>query len=285
MKTPVRTKNSSIAYRLRSFSVVDAALYTQSGEAVAFLNSHYAPPTGGDGSADPAGTIVVDYQGVFTNLGTELRAAKDGMVAANTVHLGQLARIVDLQKQRTNLKQGLFDRFFKVRHGLESFFGSGQGFPMLAVDGETPRDPMGLVNQVRETVDFLGQPKVAQPTLDVDGVQFDLSAIATQLGGGADELEAVVDELERARKEAEVTRNAKNDAIDRYDSVFLWVGRTLESYFHLAGMHDLAERVRPSTRRPGRRAADETSEPDSGEETAEEATGEDAGEPVDTSDA
>ncbi len=224
--------------------------------------------------ASREGEIVIDYQGVFDNLGTELRAAKQGMVAANTVHLGQLARIVALQERRTDLKQGLFSRFSKARHGLESFFGARRAFPMLAVDGETPRDPMGLVHQVRETVDFLGQPKIALPTLDLDGVQLDLTAIATQLGDGANELEAVVGELERARKQAQMSRQAKNEAIDRFDDVFLWVARALESYFHLAGMHELAERVCPSTRRPGRRAVDENPGSDPEEESAPEESSE-----------
>ncbi len=189
------------------------------------------------------------------NLGTELRSAQQGMVAANTAHVGQLARIVALQDQRDSLSQGLLGRFLKARHGLEGLFGTRQGFPMLAVAGDTPRDPTGLVHQVRETVDFLRQPKVERPSLDLAGFQIDLVATATQLGGEADELDGVLAHLERARKDADVTRQAKNDAIDRYDSIFLWVARALESYFHLAGMHELAERVRPSARRPGRQPA------------------------------
>lgn len=57
----------------------------------------------------------------------------------------------------------------------------------------------------------------------------------------------------------------------------MWVGRALETYFHLAGMHELAERVRPSTHRPGRRAADENLEPDAAEAEDDEAQAEDTG--------
>ena len=48
--------------------------------------------------------------------------------------------------------------------------------------------------------------------------------------------------------------------------------RRLETYFHLAGMHEPADRVRPSARRPGRRAADEDGEEDASETQAEEET-------------
>jgi hypothetical protein len=54
---------------------------------------------------------------------------------------------------------------------------------------------------------------------------------------------------------------------------FLWVGRTLEGLFHLAGLHELAERVRPSTRRPGRRAEEDPG-PGSEESTPEDSTSE-----------
>ncbi len=163
MKLPIRTKSSSIAFRLRSFGVVDAALNTQTGEPVAILNGRYAPPPAGDDApANREGGIIVDYQGVFANLGTDLRAVQQAMVAANTAHLGQLARIVALQERRSSLTQGLFSRFLKARHGLEGLFGTRQGFPMLAVAGETPRDPMGLVHQVRETA-ALVRTRMATP--------------------------------------------------------------------------------------------------------------------------
>ena len=270
MKLPVRTKSSSIAFRSRSFSVVDAAFATQVDQAITILNRRYAPP-GDDAPVNDEGGIIVDYAGVFGNLSTELRSAHQGMVAANTAHLAQLACIVALQERRTGLAKGLITRFLRVRHGLEGFFGARHGFPMLAVAGDTPRDPVGLVHQVRETVDFLQQPKVELPSLDLDGIQIDLVATAAQLGGEADLLDQVLVELDRARKDAEVTRQTKNDAIDLFDDIFLWVGRALESYFHLAGMHDLAARVRPSARRSGRRAAEEDSGSDP-QESSDEST-------------
>ncbi len=69
------------------------------------------------------------------------------------------------------------------------------------------------------------------------------------------------DDIERERKNAESTRMAKNEAIAEFDSHYRWVGCGLETYFHLAGMHELAAKVRPSARRPGRRAADEDLDP------------------------
>lgn len=247
-----KTKHSSLAFRERTFRIVHAAAETHSGEAGGILNQRYARV-----QAAAEGQSATDYRLVLTDLGGELEQARQTMLSANHAHLGQLALIVDLQKQRDTLNLGLFDRYYQARHTLESLFGRERGFEVLAVDGETPRDPSGLITQVRSTVTFLEEPKVELPSVDLAGVAIDLTAMARQLGSDADDLEDVLAAIERERKNAETTRKAKNDAIAEFDRHYLWVGRGLETYFHLAGMHEVAGRVRPSARRPGRRAADE----------------------------
>lgn len=273
MYNPIKTKRRSIAFRERTYRVVDATLVTHTEEAADILNRRWAP--------DPAisehvarhsranETQVTDYRAVFADLGHELQQARREMLLANTVHLGQLAVIVDLQKRRDGLFEGLFSRYFKARHTLETNYGRLQGFEVLAVSGDTPRDPTGLIQQVRQTVEFLRRPKVELPPLDLDGVLIEPGPMATQLGAQADELETVLVDIDRERKNAQTTRKAKNDAIAAFDRLYRWVGQALETYFRLAGMHELAERVRPSGRRPGSRAADDGGEQGSDEPPAE----------------
>ncbi len=269
MYKPVTTKPGSIASRERTFRVVNATLGTQTGQAAEILNGRFAPGTPIEGA--PEGAQLADYRVVFTDLGGELGKARQEMHAANTAHLGQLAMVVDLQKQRQELFEQLFARYSKVRHGLDSFYGKGQGFETLAITGDTPRDPTGLIQQVRQTVDFLDHPRVELPSIDLDGVRIDPKPLAAQLRSGADELEDVLVGIDLARKNAETTRKAKNDAIAEFDRRYRWVGQALETYFHLAGMHEVAERVRPSIRRSGRRAADDP-EQGSGEVQPQEDT-------------
>ncbi len=283
MPTPVTTKPASIASRLKSFGAVHAALNTQSTEAVTELGHRQAATLAGGrtGTGEPALLAVEsgDYQRVFAHLAGELEGAKDQMISANSAHLGQLARIVELKARRAGLTGALSGRFLKVRNTFETLYGSHQGFPVLAVSGRTPRSPTGLVAQVRETAAFLAEPKVELPPLDVDGIAVDPPTTAVQLGAGADELDGVLVELNEAQKQADVTRQAKNDAISAYDRKFLRVARMAESLFHFAGMHELAKRVRPSTRRPGRRLADGGSEPEPGDSVARQAPAETSGEP------
>ncbi len=252
MYNPIKTKQSSLAFRERTFRIVHAEAGSHFGEAAGILNNLYAPTR-----ALTEDQVTTDYQLVLTDLDGDLVHARQAMISANHAHLGQLALIVDLQKRRDELNLGLFDCYYKTRHTLETLFGRQRGFEVLAVDGETPRDPSGLITQVRSTVTFLEQPKVELPAVDLDGVAIELTAMARQLTTEADNLEDMLTAIERERKNAETTRKAKNDAIAEFDRRYLWIGRGLETYFHLAGMHDVAGRVRPSARRAGRRAADE----------------------------
>ncbi len=246
MTTPIMTDPASIDARLRKFGVVDAAVETHGADGADALNARF---TAGDG--EPA----VDYHIIFANLGGELRSARDAMITANDAHVGVLARIVGLRKERDTLNKELSRIFKKARHTLENLAEPDQGFELLAVSGRSPRDPTGLVRQVRVTVGFLATPKAALPDPGL-GITVDLTTMAARLGTDADGLDAVLTTLDRERKVAQATRQAKNDAIAAYDRTFRYVTSTLVGFFHLAGLHELAERVRPSTPRPGRPAED-----------------------------
>ena len=59
---------------------------------------------------------------------------------------------------------------------------------------------------------------------------------------------------------------AKDEAMSAYDKIFSDTANLLTALFAAAGKPDLADRVRPSTRKPGRTIAD-SAEDDTAEET------------------
>ncbi len=266
MSTPVTTKPSSITSRLKSFGVVYAALTTHSGEATGLLarrGAALAASRADEPVLDVAGDT--SYNQLFALLAGDLEAAKTEMISANTAHLGQLALIVELKARRKALTGTLFSKFSKSRRIFETVYGSSRRFPVLAISGDTPSDPTGLVTQVRDTAGFLQDPRVTAPALDLPGIELDPRAVAARLTADANELDGVLVDINEAEKQADATRNAKNAGISGYDRKFLRIARVAESIFHYLGMHELATRVRPSTRRPGRRLADEPGETDAAE--------------------
>ncbi|MEE8523375.1 MAG: hypothetical protein V3T72_05545 [Thermoanaerobaculia bacterium] len=83
-------------------------------------------------------------------------------------------------------------------------------------------------------------------------------------------------ELNRENRRSDATVIAKNQAMSRYDQQFRWIACCLESLYHLAGQHELAERVKPSTRRSRRTQADVEAEESggAGEESESDVPGE-----------
>jgi hypothetical protein len=62
-------------------------------------------------------------------------------------------------------------------------------------------------------------------------------------------------------RESEATQTAKDKAIVAYDRTFSRVATLAGALLEIAGESELAKRVRPSTRRPGRTVEDADPEP------------------------
>jgi hypothetical protein len=120
------------------------------------------------------------------------------------------------------------------------------GFPPLL--GRTPLD---LLRQGDHLVQILGQPDVSVPESKF-GAELPVPDLVAKVKNLADKLRASLAGAERERKMAEVAQVEKNRAQDHWDVLFLWGARIVSGLFVWAGETELAERIVPSTRRPGR---------------------------------
>jgi hypothetical protein len=125
----------------------------------------------------------------------------------------------------------------------------GAATARAVIVGNTPQDPVALERFAGEVAQNLGtvtwpEPRFAGAALDSRAVQQDLSRAREVLQGA---LNRVASET----REAQGTLAKKNRAIEEYDRIFTGVATSLSGLFTLAGEQELAEKVRPSTRRPG----------------------------------
>lgn len=125
------------------------------------------------------------------------------------------------------------------------------GFP-----GTLDRDPEGLYQQGRHLDQRLRQPDLEPPKAWTDKVVIGPVTLADEVSPLVEKLGTVLEHVRRERKEATTAQQARNAALDAFDNTFLWVSRTCESLFNLAGEKELAKRVRPSASRPGRTEQD-----------------------------
>jgi hypothetical protein len=206
------------------------------------------------------GEPAFDYRKHMQHLKHQLNLAADDVAASEDDLVAEQIRISRLQSDRDDLVTVNYDNLVAARQGLESLYKRG-GFELAHVAGKTPEVPDQLVEQLGQTVKLFRQPAVEPRSLKVEGFSVDLGAVADGLETGAVELRGVLDGLEGARKTAEGLLVIKRKKIEVLRRTILWVGRTTEGLFHLAGEDDLADRIRTSTRRPLRPSEEPADEP------------------------
>ncbi len=114
--------------------------------------------------------------------------------------------------------------------------------------GATPRDPVALERFAGEVVQNLGT--VTWPKPRFAGAGLDARAVQQDLSGAREALQGALTQVASEEREAQGTLAKKNQAIEEYDRVFTGVAMSLAGLFTPVDGQELAERVRPSARRP-----------------------------------
>ncbi len=115
----------------------------------------------------------------------------------------------------------------------------------------TPQPPGELQEQASHLV-----TRLSDPELDLSGSRFgdfqlDAAHLAQELVGSVKDLREAADDLAREERRSEAMKLAKDDALKEHDRWFVWIAQTVESLCRVAGLDEVAKRVRPSSRRPG----------------------------------
>ena len=115
----------------------------------------------------------------------------------------------------------------------------------------TPSQPEALQEQAIHLVERLSDSKLDLTGSSYRDVQLDAPNLVRELAGSVEALQAASDDLVREERKTEALKLAKDAALAEYNTSFLWIARTVESLCQLAGLEEVAKRVRPSSRRPG----------------------------------
>ncbi len=201
--------------------------------------------------ADAAGRALgSDRSTIRATLGllqTALEQRRDAMVDADAAHESELADDPSARDAREAAVVELRDKVVELRSVITGMYGAKAA--RAVVSGDTPQDPVVLERFAGEVIKNLGtvtwpQPRFAGAVLDASAVQRDLESARASL-------QSAVSQVTSEAREAQVTLANKNQAIEEYDRVFTGVAMSLAGLFTLAGERELADKVRPSTRRPG----------------------------------
>ena len=255
---------------------VESEIETHTEEVAARLEEDFEPITTGlaEGQAKP------DFRATLTALKDRLRHSREQLSSAETRQIDLVKQAIELRGERQELSSSLYDDFSSMRRTVEELYrgrgkdpGRVSAFVVAGIQGPTAQGPAKLVRQVDLAVEHLRKPGLEFPPPRFGGAELKPRLLAQALAPRARRLHQVLDGLRGVGSEMNASRKARNRAIESHKATLLWVARAAEAYFQLAGEHELAERIRPSARRPGRRAAEvagaKTDEPEAGASPAE----------------
>lgn len=180
-----------------------------------------------------------------------LQATRTDLVTADEAHEAELADDIPARQDRDTRAQTLFSRMVELREVLQGLYGAD--LVRAVMPAPTPSDPVVLSRFAGEVLTALAAAQLPPPR--IPGATLDIPALVAELQTHRDALAQQLTAVALEVREAQATQVARNRAMDTHDQIFAAVATTLSGMLQLAGEHELAARVRPPRRRPGRPAS------------------------------
>lgn len=192
-----------------------------------------------------------DIEALIVHLAGWLARAKDEMVRTDEAHAHELSDDAEPRARRDELKAELTEEMVSLRNLVAGVYGASAP-KAIGFSAETPSDPVvlcrfaGEVTKALRKKSSLPTPKRAKTKLSWSPVE-----AADEIDTLREKLNAANEEVARELREAQGTLVDRNKAMETYDAVFRRVTNLLVGLFTFAGETELADKVRPSTRRAG----------------------------------
>ncbi len=234
---------------LQGAKEIRVALVADGPRIVGRLAEEYPPP-------EVDGQPLFDYGKQVRHLEHELETAEDGVIVAENDHMKQEVVVSRLRTERDDKAAENYGKLVAARQGLDGLQGTKGGFEAAFVSGAAPQSANRLLDQLAQSVTLLKEPAVEPRKVKVAGFEVDYPTVAGDLETGRLDLQATIDRLDEENKRAEGTMLARRAAVAELRRTVIWAGRSAEGLFERAGEHELAKRIRTSTRRPLRPSED-----------------------------
>ena len=223
--------------------VVKEALERKFGERLARLTGH------GEMAGDAGRERYLSFPDFLLCVGRDIETKRDAMVRADLELEARRRARRQTFAERDRLKRKLYDA--RVRFKKEARRKLGKRWRVvLALEGETVRDPMELTRQAGHAVHWASGPNA--PRVDVLGRPVDWASMAAPMAPLIEELDATMKTI--AREDAWVIQALADriTTMEAFDDGYAKGARTLESTYVLLGLPTLATVVRPHLKVAGR---------------------------------
>ena len=169
---------------------------------------------------------------------------------ADSTHEAEIGDDAQPRAERDEAEGELRETTAEFRNAIVAKYGD-VGLRVMGVYEPLPRTAPELAKYGRSLHTALIDPARVLTGSRRRGLQVDREAMATELLAPVERLEAALRKVNQEAAELHLTQTAKDRAMDDNDEVFSGVAKAVEGLLTLAGRKDLADRVRPSRRKPG----------------------------------
>ncbi len=206
------------------------------------------------------GQALPDFQATLRAMKDKLAGSREKLSEAEEHHIDLTRQAIGLRAAREEVTGNLYDDFSSIRRTVEELYhGKGKGnanaFVVAGIQGPTPQKPTRLLRQVDLAIGHLLQPGLEFPASRFGETRLEPAKVVSALKPSCDRLHQVLDDLSEVAVALDASRMEKNRAIDALEAMLSWVAQSAESFFEMAGKHELAERIRLATRRHRRHQA------------------------------
>lgn len=247
--------SAMVTVHQKSFLFVLSSLETNTRRIIAALVALAATPEEGR-HVERAGELLI---GVISRHARNMLGEvvhKDELLAA------ERADDAGLAARRDEAVASVRDQIIRVRQVLEAVFGPSV-LKSLGVKGATPEETVALARFGRALVNGLSASKLPAPL--VAGVTFDLKPYLAQLAPSVVALEKAIVDINADARENQAALMDRDRAFEQSRKSFSLVANFTSALLALAGLAELAKRVRPTGRAAGTVAdapETETTEPE-----------------------
>jgi hypothetical protein len=234
----------SVARRLARLRELEETLTAATPEALAVLDELFAPVLAP--GERPAVDLTLDlYRRKLVRSGENLETAEASLrvEAAHDVEL-----CVRRDALAATLSRKLVHLYRTCRDRLDR-----QALALLGFDGHTPRRPQAVLEHSRGVATGLERLDQELDSPEWEKLRSLLKDEARDLAPQIAELNRTILAVERQRQRAEEAAARRKEACDEFDRDYLAVGRVVEAILRMAGKHEEADRIHPSTRQLDRK--------------------------------
>ena len=172
-------------------------------------------------------------------------------------HVSELDEDREQMDERDSAFDHLTDQLSAVQDACDGVYGTKASRKLFSKIESLPRDPVELTKLGRRIHGRLADPEYPFPEPRLRGWALgERDTLASDLGDAVDRLDEAWGLLNNERKSSDTSLSVKSGAVDGFRQTLRYVAGCLASLYGLAGLHDLAAKIRPKRRRRPRQDGD-----------------------------